>query len=159
MKYWQQSAVFAMCSIGFASSALANLAFKGTLIEPPACLINGGSSIDIDFEEVGIRKIDGVNYRKKIDYTLTCEPGTLPWEMVLRVDGAATDFELSALKTSVSDLGIRFFQSTVPLELNKELLIDPANAPALEVVPIMRTGTSVKPGGFSASATLLVKYQ
>lgn len=159
MKSWQQSAVFAVFTVGFSSGALANLTFDGTLMEPPACLISSGSSIEVDFKEVGLKKIDGVNYRKRIDYTITCEAGTLPWEMILRVEGAATAFEASALQTSVPDLGIRFLQGGVPLDLNTALMINPAAAPVLEVVPIIRAGTSLGPGEFSATATLLAKYQ
>lgn len=159
MKRWQQSAVFAVCSLGLGSSALANLTFDGTMIEPPACLINSGSNIEVDFKEVGIKKVDGVNYRERLSYAITCEAGTLPWEMVLRVEGVATTFESSALQTSVPDLGLQFFQNDIPLELNKGLVINPAAAPVLDVVPIKRAGTSLSQGDFSASATLLVKYQ
>lgn len=159
MKFWNQPALFALFVLGYANSAMANLTFQGTLNEPPPCTINGGSAIEVDFKEVGVSKIDGVNYLKPVNYAITCSPGTLPWEMVLTVKGAATSFEPSALQSSVADLGIQLLQNGVPFNLNTLLPINPSTPPVLEAVPVKRSGTVLGPGGFAASATLLAEFQ
>ncbi len=155
----KQSALLALFALGYGTSALANLTFDGTLNEPAPCTINSGSNIEIDFDDVGVNKVDGQNYRKAVNYTITCNAGTLPWQMMLSVRGAATTFESTALQSSVADLGIRLLQNGVPMELNTQLPITPATPPVLEAVPIKRSGTSLQPGGFSASATLLAEFQ
>lgn len=159
MKCFKQSALLALLAFGYGTSALANLTFDGTLNEPAPCTINSGSNIEIDFDDIGVNKVDGHNYRKLVNYIITCSAGSLPWEMVLTVTGAATAFESSAVQTSTADLGIRLLQNGVPFELNSQLPISPATPPVLEVVPVKRSGTSLAPGGFSASATLLAEFQ
>lgn len=159
MTYCIPPALFALFVFGYSNSVIANLTFGGTLNEPPPCTINGGSNIEVDFQDVGVNKVDGVNYLKPVNYSITCLPGTLPWEMVLTVKGVATSFEPSALQSSVSDLGIRLLQSGVPLNLNTLLMINPLAPPVLEAVPVKRPGVSLGTGGFTASATLLAQYQ
>lgn len=88
MRLWLQPALLALCSMGLGSNAMANLTFDGTLVEPPPCTINSGGLIETDFMDVGISKVDGINYRRPVSYTITCSSGTLPWEMVLTVKGS-----------------------------------------------------------------------
>lgn len=159
MPFWQQPALFAVLSIGLCSGVTANLAFKGTLIEPPPCTINSGSSIEIDFKEVGVSKVDGENYREQVNYSITCSTGTLPWEMVLTIKGTTTTFEPAAVQSSVADLGVKLLQNGQPLRLNTALIIHPATPPVLEAVPVKRPGATLDPGGFTASVTLLAEYQ
>ena len=128
MKPWQQSVLFAVCAFALGSSALANLRFDGTLIEPPPCTINSGGTIVVDFGDVGVNKVDGVNYRKTV-------------------------------ASSVSGLGIKILRNGVPFTLNTPLLINPASPPVLEAVPIKSAASTLSPGSFSASATLLAYYQ
>lgn len=159
MTSWQSPVLLTVLSLGLCSNAAANVAFNGTLIEPPPCTINGGSTIEVDFKEVGIGKVDGEHYRESVNYTITCSTDTLPWEMILTVRGTATTFEPSAVQSSVPDLGIKLLQNGLPLELNKPLLITPSSPPVLEAVPVKRPGSTLAPGGFTASATLLANYQ
>lgn len=159
MTFWQTPVLLTVLSLGLCSNATANLAFNGTLIEPPPCTINGGSAIEVDFKEVGISKVDGEHYREAVNYTITCSTDTLPWEMIFTVRGTATTFEPSAVQSSVLDLGIKLLQNGLPLELNKPLLITPSSPPVLEAVPVKRPGSTLAPGGFTASATLLANYQ
>ncbi|MEB0205514.1 fimbrial protein [Pseudomonas sp. CCC3.1] len=159
MNVGNQQALFALLVLGYGTSAMANLTFSGTLNAPPPCTINSGNTIDIDFQEVGVSKVDGVNYLKPVNYIITCSAGTLPWEMVLTVKGVATSFESSALQSSVSDLGIRLLQNGEPLPLNTLLVINPSTPPVLEAVPIKRPGVSLGAGAFTSSATLLAQFQ
>lgn len=159
MRLWLQPALLALCSMGLGSNAMANLTFDGTLVEPPPCTINSGGLIETDFMDVGISKVDGINYRRPVSYTITCSSGTLPWEMVLTVKGVATSFESSAVQTSVADLGVQLLQDDTPLNLNTLLIINPTTPPVLEAVPIKRPGVLLATGGFTASATLLAEFQ
>ena len=158
MKRWQQMALFALCTFGSGSNAMANLAFNGTLVEPPPCTINSGSNIDIDFDNVGISTIDGVNNRQAVNYTINCTAGTLPWAMRLTVQGTATTFDTAAVQSSVTGLGIRLLRDGVPFVLNTPVLINPSSPPLLQAVPV-KYGGSLSPVGFTASATLLAYYQ
>lgn len=159
MRFWQQSALFALCAIGLGSSAMANLTFDGTLIEPPPCTINSGNNIATDFGDMGVKAIDGANYRKPVYYTISCSASDLSWRMYLTLTGVATTFESATVQSSVTDLGIKLLRNGTPFGLNAPVLIDPLSPPVLEAVPVKRSGATLGPGGFSASATLLVFYQ
>lgn len=158
MKCCNQSALLAILVLGLCNSAMANLMFSGTLIEPPPCTINSGNLIEIDFQDVGVSKVDGVNYLKPVNYIISCSTDTLPSQMRLTVRGVATPYESSAVQSSVSDLGIRLLQNGTSLPLNTHLIINPLTPPVLEAVPIKRPGVSLAPGGFTSSATLLAEF-
>ena len=159
MRICKQLSLLVVCAAGFNAGASANLAFTGTLVEPPLCTINNGTTLTIDFKDVGVNKVDGINYRQPVNYTITCAGSTLPWEMILTVKGTATSFEPSAVQTSVTDLGVQLLQNGQPFTLNTPMVINPASPPALEAVPVKRPGTTLSAGGFSAAATLLAEYQ
>ncbi|SOB49567.1 fimbrial protein [Pseudomonas lundensis] len=159
MRICKQLSLLVVCAAGFNAGASANLAFTGTLVEPPVCTINNGNTLTIDFKDVGVNKVDGINYRQPVNYTITCAGSTLPWEMILTVKGTATSFESSAVQTSVTDLGVQLLQNGQPFTLNTPMVINPASPPALEAVPVKRPGTTLNAGGFSAAATLLAEYQ
>ncbi|NMY39626.1 MULTISPECIES: fimbrial protein [unclassified Pseudomonas] len=159
MKICKQLALLVLCTAGINAAASANLAFTGTLVEPPLCTINNGNTLTIDFKDVGVNKVDGINYRLPMNYTITCAGSTLPWEMVLTVKGTASSFESAAVQSSVTDLGIKLLQNGQPFQLNTPIVINPATPPALEAVPVKRPGSTLKSGGFSAAATLMAEYQ
>lgn len=134
------------------------MAFRGGLIAPPPCTISGGKKIDVDFgDRVGVNKVDGQNYRQTIDYSITCEPGALPWQMTLTLKGGIS-FERAALQTNKPDLGIRVYQNDTPFIINTPLNIVPGNLPLLEAVPVVKPGATLTEGAFSATATLQADY-
>lgn len=159
MTLWPQRALLALCSIGLCSGASANLTFSGTLNEPPPCTIDAGNTIEVDFGDVGIKRVDGVRYRQGVGYTISCGTDTLPWELKLSVNGTATSFDGSAVQTSVPELGIRVFQNNQPFPLNTPLDIILSSPPVLEVVPVKQPGATLAPTRFTAVATLLAEYQ
>ena len=159
MRLRQRCALFSVFTLGFGGNAMANLTFSGTLVEPPPCTINSGSSIEVDFNNMGVSTVDGVNHRKAVNYTINCAAGTLPWEMQLTVAGLATSFESSAVQSSNTDLGIKLLMNGSPLALNTPVKVDPATPPVLEAVPVKRPGASLGQGGFTASASLQARYQ
>ena len=159
MTCWQQRALLALCSMGLCSGASANLTFSGTLNEPPPCTIDAGNTIEVDFGDVGVKRVDGVKYRKGLAYTISCGPATLPWELKLSVNGSPTSFDASAVQTNVPALGIRVYQNNVPFPLNTRLDISLPSPPVLEVVPVKQPGATLAPARFAAVATLLAEYE
>ncbi|MEG6138960.1 fimbrial protein [Enterobacter kobei] len=134
--------------------------FKGTLVEPPSCIIDSGNDISIDFgDKLSITKIDGINYTKSIPYTLTCPPGVPPLVLMLSVNGISSSFDTNILKTNIPDLGIKFFSDSALLKINNPVTINPTNPPSLKAVPVKKTGTKLPVGDFSATASLIAVYQ
>ncbi|MCK6187393.1 fimbrial protein [Pseudomonas sp. EYE_354] len=155
----QQRALLFLCAIGLCGGASANVTFSGTLNEPPPCTIDGGDTIEVDFGDVGVKRVDGVRYRKHVGYTIRCGTDTLPWALKLSVNGTPTTFDGSAVQTSAPALGIRVFQDNQPFALNTPLDITLSSPPTLEVVPVQQPGAILSPTGFTAVATLLAEYQ
>ncbi|MBH3084210.1 fimbrial protein [Serratia bockelmannii] len=135
------------------------MTFRGGLIAPPPCTINGGKKMDVDFgDRVGVNKVDGERYRQTIGYSVDCEPGALPWQMTLTLKGNAS-FERAALQTNKPDLGIRIYQNDTPFIINTPIPISPSHLPVLEAVPVAKPGMTLTEGAFSATATLQADYQ
>ncbi|UII74255.1 fimbrial protein [Pseudomonas sp. HN11] len=159
MTGWQQRALLALCSLGLCNGASANLTFSGTLNEPPPCTIDAGNTIEVDFGDVGVKRVDGVQYRKAVPYVINCGSSTLPWALKLSVNGTPTAFDGTAVQSSVPALGIRVFQNNVPFPLNTTMDIVLSSPPRLEVVPIKQPGATLPPAPFAAVATLLAEYE
>ncbi|MBH3259024.1 fimbrial protein [Serratia marcescens] len=149
--------VFSALQVRAASDAV--MSFTGTLNEPPACVINNGQQIDVDFgERVGIGKVDGQNYLQTVGYHIDCEPGS-GQTLGVTVVAAASSFDAAAVPTSVPDLAVRLLLGGSAFELNRRVSIDAANPPQLQAVPVKRAGAMLKPAAFSAQALLMADYQ
>lgn len=137
----------------------AGMTFHGILIEPSSCTINDDNQIDVNFgEQVGINKVDGVNYRQRMNYQITCQ-GASSGNLTLSLSGGVTGFDSEALLTNKADLGIRIYQNDTPFTPNSTLKIDPANPPRLEAVLVKSAGATLTKGTFEAWATLRADYQ
>lgn len=148
----------------FATSTAASvMAFSGTLVASPSCIIENGERIDIDFgTNIASSKVDGVNYTQALNYTVTCQGGTSGALVMLSLKGTASTFDNNAIQTSIDDLGIRVYKSGPPLTLfalNSSEQIDPASPPKLQVVPVKNPGVKLKATVFEAWATLQADYQ
>lgn len=56
--------------------AAENMKLYGTLIEPPLCTISNGGAVEVNFgERVGVKKVDGNNYRQPVNYPVNCKEG------------------------------------------------------------------------------------
>lgn len=142
-----------------ASTRAVEIKIHGTLIENPPCSINNDQRVDIEFgDAVRIKQIDGVNYlqRKAITVSCTEDPGA---GLRVRLRGTASDFDNTALSTSVNGLGVRFKLNEQALNVNSTLDIHYPEALELSAVPVKQPGADLKAGEFDASASLLLEYQ
>lgn len=140
---------------------VADMTFHGTLIEPPPCTINDGNQVDVDFgDRVGINKVDGVNYRQRLNYQITCDSALgSSWALTLSLSGVAVGFDNEAVLTDKTGLGIRIYQNDTPFTPNSSLKINLVNPPTLEAVPIKQPGATLTEGVFEAWATLRADYE
>ena len=159
MRFKQRFALLTVSMLGFCTNAMGNLTFSGTLVEPPPCTINSGSTIAVDFGEISVNSVDGVKHRKGLNYTITCTASTLPWGLNLMVTGTATSFDSSAVQSSVPDLGIKVLRNNLPFVLNTKHSISLSSPPVLEVVPVKMPGSTLSDGNFTATAVLLAFYE
>ncbi|WP_434527074.1 fimbrial protein [Photorhabdus asymbiotica] len=137
-----------------------NMWFHGTLLEPPPCVINDGNMIDVYFgHNVGIHKVDGVNYTRLVNYQLVCVPNTSGWNLGLTVIGPQTSFDDAALKTNIANLGIRLTLDGKAFTLNKRISVTSERQPVIQAVPVKKPGSRLPEGAFEVTATLLAEYQ
>lgn len=155
------SLIISLLLITTANISLAsNMKLYGILLEPPACTIEDDNVIDVFFgNNVGIHRIDGINYTQDVNYKMVCSQNTKGWVLKLTVVGPQSTFDTSALQTNVSNLAIRLTQDGKPFEINKSITITPTTPPAIQAVPIKRPGSDLPEGAFSVTATLLAEYQ
>lgn len=130
-----------------------------TIIAPPPCKVNAGRDIEVDFGQIGINKIDGVNFKKKIDYNVTCEIVHDSRQLKLKVTGTAANFDTKLLNTTVTGLGIRLESSpSQQIEVNKAIDVTLNKLPELYAIPIKNASAVLSEGDFTSSATLQVDY-
>ncbi|WP_368925987.1 fimbrial protein [Serratia marcescens] len=139
--------------------AATSLNMTGTIIAPLACVINGEKAIDVNFgDEVLTTRVDGINYKKKIEYTLVCK-NNVSNAIRMKVMGSPTSFTSSALETDKENLGVQLQADDKPLAINSWLNFIYPNNPKLQAVPVKKPGGELSGGTFVAIATLLVDYQ
>lgn len=138
----------------------ADMAFHGTLIAPPPCTISDNNRIDVGFgDRVGIKKVDGVNYRTLVNYQIQCEKGKSGnWALTLSLSGTSASFDKNALVTNKAELGIRIYANDKPFMPGSAVNITLNNPPRLEAVPVKKVGSDLNEGAFEAWATLRADY-
>jgi hypothetical protein len=94
------------------------------------------------------------------NYQITCEnDSSRIWLLKLSLHGSTATFDKQALQTNKDNLGIRIYQNDQPFLPESSLIIDLANPPKLEAVPVKRPGSTLTEGTFEAWATLQADYQ
>jgi type 1 fimbria pilin len=141
----------------FSTGAMATskLNFHGTLYKL-SCVVNNDKPISINFGQVGVNKVDGVNYSTAIPLTIQCDEKPSA-KLNLTVTGVASDFNNGAVRSTISNLAIEIQQNGVPVELGKSFLVNAENPPTLVAVPVKRPGGELSGGDFNAVATLIVQ--
>lgn len=151
---------FIYICIFFAVPALAvDMKFSGTLAEPPPCQINGSKDITVVFNKVGINKVNGNNYRQKVDFSLDC--GVIPsWELTLTLStSSVSDFSDATVQTNIPGLGIKVYIDGKPMLFDKAYPVSSVVTPTLEAVPVKDAAHELTEGHFFATASLKAEYQ
>lgn len=138
----------------------AEVTFHGTLIEAPPCVVNDGHPVVVDFgNEVMTTRIDGTEYRKRIDFTLDCS-ASAPGMQQLRISGGQmTGFDPQALAGDQPGLGVALFEGSQRYAPGTWLPLTGPGIPALYAVPVKQDGITLNGGAFSILASLVVAYQ
>lgn len=128
---------------------------------PPPCTVTSAS---VEFGNVFISKIDGVSYKRPIDYSLVCNNLAMD---DLRLNMQATTTVINGetvIDTGIAGFGIRIQKASDHsiLDLTPGTWLPfnfSSGAPALEAVPVVQSGVTLTAAEFSASATIVVDYQ
>lgn len=143
--------------------------FTGNLIQNPPCDVAGpdgiGQPIKVPFGEVGITKIDGVNYQQDFTLTLSCGPALgSAVALYLQYTGMPAPFDVKALQASQVGLGIRLYHQGVVVPPNSGApMTMSSNGTAtlpLYAVPVSDAdpATVLYEGNFTATATVEMLY-
>jgi type 1 fimbria pilin len=137
-----------------------NLTIRAVIIAPPPCVINSGSTLNVPFgNDLLTSRIDGVNYRREVPYTVRCDPPVFNNAMTLELKGTAAAFDNNVLSTPKTDLGIKLFANGADWPLNTPLRFTHPTFPAVQAVPVKRAGSTLTGGAFATAATLVIEYQ
>ncbi|WP_339275237.1 fimbrial protein [Enterobacter asburiae] len=141
------------CSTAWAGSS--EVKFHGALYKL-SCKVNNDQPVDISFGKVGVNKVDGVRYATAIPISIQCDEAPSA-KLNLTITGNVSDFDSSAVQTTVGDLAIQIQQNGQPVSVGESFLVNEDNPPALVSVPVMRPGSKLVGGEFSAVATLIIQ--
>ncbi|MCM2367782.1 fimbrial protein [Proteus terrae] len=137
-----------------------NLKLFGTLLIPPPCVIENNNLIEVFFgDNVGINRIDGINYTKPVNYTLKCDQNIKGWDLTLSIIGPKSQFDDAGLQTNMANLAIHMIRDGQPFILNERVIISPSKPPIIQAVPVKKPGSTLAKGPFEVTATLLAEYQ
>ena len=170
--------VLVLAALFSGQSSAATVNFTGKLVVPPLCTVTseGSSSemINVTFDSrMDVSKVDGVNFRQPIPYSVNCKAGSSGLDLKLILSGITATFndglgENSAiLSTSIqkNDFGIRIYQgssmsATKAFPLNtKNVITLNGDQFKLWASPTKRTGATLVEGTFSATANLTAVYE
>ena len=136
-----------------------NLTVRAVIIAPPPCVINSGATLDVPFgNDLQTSRVDGVNYRRDVPYTVTCN-SPFSNALTLELKGTGAGFDSRVLSTLKSYLGFKLFVNGADWPLNTAVNFTYPNFPAVQAVPVKRVGSTLTGGAFDATATLVVDYQ
>lgn len=137
----------------------ADIAFHGTLIEVPPCVVNDGRQVVVDFgDEVMTTRVDGSRYKQRIEFTVDCGVEFSSLQKV-RIEGSPADFDPTVLSGNPAGFGIALYHDDVRYTPGKWLPFDGADLPVLYAAPVKQDGVTLSGGAFSVLASLVVDYQ
>lgn len=142
--------------------------FSGNLIESPPCDVSGDKGpnqpIKVEFGDIGITKVDGVNYRQDFTLTLSCgaDLGNSVPLYLQYMSPFIASYDNKALRTSINGLGIRLYYEGVVIGPNTGSQIKmSSNGIAtlpLYAVPVRDPKITLVEDDFTASATVQMLY-
>lgn len=140
-----------------ATQAKSDVNFHGTLYSI-SCIINNDKPVDILFGNVGVNKVDGVQYTQSIPLSMTCDEG-YSGALLLTIAGNESGFDDSAVMTDAPGLAIRIMQGGEVIQVNKPFIITTGNLPVLTAVPVKDPQITLTGGEFHATATLIAEIE
>ncbi|MGG6186062.1 fimbrial protein [Pantoea allii] len=144
---------------------VANLEFRGSLIEPPPCNLNEEDTVKVNFgNKVGVKRVASGNYREPIPLTLLSESSDniSAWQLTLSVSGNPASFDPDNATVVTSEreaLGVKLYADGKPFELDSPVKVNGNTLPSLEAVLVQKEGETLNEGEFTAHATLRVAYE
>ncbi|WP_078062102.1 fimbrial protein [Serratia marcescens] len=126
----------------------------------PACVVNNGEVIDVNFgnDLLTTRVKDGF-YSKSVKYSFKCF-GSPSNNLRMKITGEPSSFDTRLLKTSNANLGILLSKELSPFPLNQWVYFPYQNdAPLLQAALVSLSGETLSPGAFNGTATLMIDYQ
>lgn len=135
--------------------------FQGRFLINTPCKVNNDQIMDITFGNVGVKKVDGVNFMQTIPYTVDCQGAQDSTLINLTVSGTATTYDDAALTTSAEGLGIEIQANGQAMKLNQPLktTLSGLRTLILKAVPVKDPTKELTAQTFSATATLTAEYQ
>ncbi|CNH21924.1 exported pilin protein [Yersinia massiliensis] len=136
-----------------------NMMFSGTLNDSPPCVINNSGTILVNFgNDVLTSRVDGTQYMQTVTYVLNCN-AAVNNALKMTIKGNGAGFDNNVLSTNNSSLGIKLLRDDQALPLNSTFNFSYPTIPVLKAVPVKATGTTLSPGAFYGTATMVVEYQ
>lgn len=135
--------------------------FQGTFTLPVPCTFNNDEILDIAFGNVGVNKVNGIDYAQPIPLTIDCHGAPESALLKLQMNGTAESFDPAAVATSADGLGIQIQANGRPLNLNETLAttVGELSTLTLTAVPVKDSAKTLMAQNFSAAATLMADYQ
>ena len=131
----------------------------GTLVDAPECTVNGNNAVDVDFgDEVIIRRVDGLNYKKMIIYALSCN-SIAANGMKVAITGTPATFGSGLISAGKTGLAIQLWNGSEKLANATPVNFTYPDTPELYATPVAQDNLSLTAGIFSSTATLVVSYQ
>ncbi|HEQ1859291.1 TPA: fimbrial protein [Providencia alcalifaciens] len=143
--------------------------FTANLIQNPPCDVSGPDGVNqpirVPFGDVGITKINGVNYRQDFTITLSCGAGLGNTVAVyLEYRGMIAPFDENALQASPLGLGIRLYQDGKVVPPNTGLPVNMSSNDSKDLQFYAVTVKDTSPastlyeGDFTATASMELNY-
>ncbi len=82
-------------------------------------MINEGKTVEVNFGDVLSTRVDGLNYKRLVDYHPSCEQMPIN-TLKLSVEGMVL-FDANALMTNITGLGIRILYQNKPIKLGQAI--------------------------------------
>ncbi|MGF6267681.1 hypothetical protein [Lelliottia nimipressuralis] len=124
----------------------------GTLVVV-SCTVNDNKDQTVSFgENLGIHKIDGVNYKMPVPLEITCGEfnGSPVTGIQLSFKRNESSFDNAGVQSSVDGLAIKIALNDQPVVFDNNYDIDYQNLPKITAVPILDPDIEVQPQSFNA---------
>lgn len=158
-----RGALIALMLLAWLSSqqafADATISFSGTLISAPNCIINTNNAVDVDFgDDLITRRVDGVNYKKAIEYTLDCS-SVASNGMKIAITGTTATFGTGLIKTDKAGLGLQIYRGSEKVSNGVSMNFTYPDSPVLYAVPVAQDASTLTAGIFTGTASMVISYQ